>query len=203
MPEETGAELLARIKPKRRERGTHICLRPDLLDAWADAENALTKQIAEDAANKRLAGGKSSAKQKKLAEAVEAIEAEIEDTQVRFVFQSMPKDEWRELCDAHPPRKGNQFDLITGYDVAAVNDAAVRKCMVSPVFEDCTKDGCVHEDCGSWQQFIGVCNPSEWDELRTTTTEVNGVVMDAPKSSLAARVLSRGGRGRAQPAAGG
>lgn len=42
---QSGADILARIKPRLREERTQLCLRPDLLDAWADAaERLATKQ---------------------------------------------------------------------------------------------------------------------------------------------------------------
>ena len=108
-------------------------------------------------------------------------------------MRALPKDEWQVLCDLHPPRKDNQFDMVSGFNRDAVVDAAVRECMYDPVFEDCTEKGCKHLECGSWQQFVGFCNSGEWQELRRVANLVNGRVNPAPKSELASRVLTKRG----------
>lgn len=189
---QSGAALLRRIKPQLREMATNLCLRPDLLDEWEELQEKLGESRVKDATAGRLAEG-TSKKTRELATRVQEIEAEIEAVQFRVLFRAMAKDDWQALCERHPPRKGNDIDMFAGYNRDAVYDAAVRACMVDPVFEDCPVRGCPHEDCGSWQQFVKVLNPSEWAELRDTVTEVNKGVTEAPKSQLAATVLSRPG----------
>lgn len=198
---ETGAELLARIQPQLREEKVAICLRPDLLDEWEAAEVALETQQIEDAASGRLGKG-NSAKAKSLAKKIQDLEAQIDATQVIFHFRAMSKDRWQELVDEHPPRKGNEMDFFVGYNRDAVSDESIRRCLLAPVFEDCTERGCEHIACGSWQQFTKTINPSEWQELRTGTQKVNRAVVEAPKSGLASRVLSRGAAASKQPEAG-
>lgn len=175
-----GAELLARIRPVLREESTSICLRPDLLDAWEEASTKLNESTVADSTG-RLAGG-HSAGSKKLAQQVADLEKEMDETAVEFKFRAMPKDEWRTLCDKHPPRKGNDMDFYAGFDRDAVEDAAVRVCLIDPVFDD-----------ASWVEFIGVCNPSEWQELRSMVRSVNRSVVEVPKSELASRILAKRG----------
>lgn len=183
----SGADLLARIKPTLREESTQICLRPDLLNAWEDANTALAEvQTREAQANARLGTGASTAV-KKAAEAVRAIESEIEQHAITFRFRAVSKDKYRALCDRHAPRKGNELDQFTGYDRDAVADALVRECLFDPVFDD-----------ASWAQFLEVCNPSEWAELRKTAQEANRGSVDLPKSSLASEVLDRPGASSAR-----
>jgi hypothetical protein len=80
-------------------------------------------------------------------------------------------------------------------------DAQIRECLVDPVFEDCQKTGCEHNDCGSWQQLTATLNLSEYGELARVAQEVNGVVTEAPKSLLASRILDRPARSsRRRPA---
>lgn len=198
-----GAALLAQIKPRPRERATNICLRPDLLDAHDEANTELEAlENAAAAPNARLGQGNAAAK-KALAQRIRDIEDELEATQVRFVFRAMPAHEFSTLMDANPPRKDNQLDLYAGYDRVAVSDAAVRRCMVSPTFEDCTIKSCDHEDCGSWQNLLAVCNPSEWAELRRTVDEVNGSAVTAtPKSEAASRILDKPATASRQRASG-
>lgn len=184
---QNGAELLARIRPTRKEERLQLCLRPDLLEAHEAAASELAEVIGRDQASQRLATGTSQAA-KKAAEKVAAIEAEIEETAIWFTLRSLPADEWRTLCDNHPPRKGNEVDFYAGYNRDAVLDAAVRKCLIDPVF-----------DAASWKDFMDVCNPSEWNELRTSVNNVNRSVVDAPKSELASRILAKRATTSRQP----
>lgn len=177
----TGAELLARIKPKLREESTELCLRPDLYDEWEQANEDLADSRAKDTSANRLGAG-TSENTVRLAERVQELEDEIRSTAVTFRFRAMPKDKWQTLCDTHPPRKGNDLDMYAGYNRDAVIDAAVQLCMVEPVFD---KD--------SWETFEDVVNPAEWRELRTVVNSVNRATGDIPKSELASLILRRHG----------
>lgn len=194
---QSGAEVLARIRPVMREESTYLCLRPDLLDRWEDLNKELVESQARDAGSsdpdegpRRRLGTTTSKTTTALAEEIQSVEAEIEATQVKFTLRAMSKHRWRELCDTHPPRKGNQYDLMLGYDPASVWDDAVRVCLVDPEFDDV-----------SWAEFMRVCNPSEWDELVAVARSVNRSVVDVPKSDLASRILARrsAGSGRRGP----
>lgn len=176
----SGADVLASIRPQLRRRRLSVCLRPDLLDAWEDANAELADAASKDRSAPRLAAGTVSPATKEKAEQVQAIEAEIEATQLWVEFEAMPSDKWAALTEKHPPRKGNEADLFFGYNRDTVIEAAVRLCMVDPVFDD-----------ASWTEFRRVCNPAEWNELKRAVNEVNGVVTDAPKSVLAASVLTK------------
>lgn len=186
----SGAALLARVKPTLHEKGVLICLIPGLVEDWEEADAELTGLQQTDSTNARLGSG-VSAVTRKAAERVRDLEDQIEASQARFVFRAMPKDRWQALCDMNPPRPDDHLDIFMGHNRQAVSDAAVRVCLIDPVFEDCTKKDCTHTDCGTWDQFISVCNPSEWHELRSTCDQVNGVVTDAPKSVLASRILDK------------
>jgi hypothetical protein len=190
---QNGAELLARIKPVLATESCQIVLRPDLIKAWEQAQEALQKAQSEEVVREaRMADrAEPSANVKKLAKKVKDLEAEIEAHAVTFTFRALPRDEWRALCEKHPPRKGNNVDHFLGHDRDAVEDAAVRVCMTDPVFDD-----------ASWGEFLAVCNPSEWNELKETVRSVNGSVTDLPKSQLASQVLAKRGSASRQPARG-
>lgn len=187
---QSGAELLARIKPQRRRVRTQICLRPDLLDAHAEAVEKLQASVNSDGAGQRLASGVSQTTTD-LAKRVQELEAEIDAASPWFTLEAMPKDEYAVLCEQYPPRPDNQVDQYFGYNRQAVEDIAVRECMVDPVFDD-----------DAWAQFVKVLNPSEWKELRDAVAEANGVVKSGPKSSLAATVLTRLAATSKSPASG-
>lgn len=197
----SGAELLAKIKPQFREEATQICMRPDLIDEWDEVNSQLTAARAKDAQSGRLGTGVSQTT-KSLAKRLTELEAEIEANAIMFRFRAMNKDRWQAICDNHPPRSGNELDLFAGHNRDAVLDAAVRECLYDPVFEDCTEKDCEHDDCGTWQAFVKLCNPSEWKELRDTVGSVNRSVVDLPKSALASSILSRRGSASARRATG-
>lgn len=186
----SGADILARIKPQVREESTQIVLSGDLMAQWEKLDADLAASRDRDMAGNRLADG-ISAKTKKIAQQVEDLEKQIADQAVDVRFRAMHKDRWRALCDNHPPRKADEFDMLAGYNRDAVLDQAVRVCMIEPVFADCEAKDCEHTDCGSWQQFASVVPPGEWEELKITVNSVNRGVVDAPKSALASRILGR------------
>jgi hypothetical protein len=179
----SGAELLARIKPQRRERKCGITLRPDLLEAWEDAEDDLQK--AEDEWKRKREAGVGRAADRRppelveLAERVESLQQQIEDTRLIVTFKAMNKPEWQALIEKFPPRADNLPDQISGYDREAVKEALVRECLIEPVFDD-----------ASWAELLDVINPVEWETLAQTAYEANSGVIEAPKSVLADTVLS-------------
>lgn len=188
-----GAELLARIKPTMRRVETYLCLRPDLLDAWQTANEELAQMRAEQLASgtDRLAAGakkKATAAINAKAREVQKLEDEIDDTQVLFVLEKMPSPDWNALIAQFPPRKDNMLDYAAGYDRGAAIDAAVRECLVDPVFDD-----------ESYAELLKILGPSEWDELRECCQQANGKVVRAPKSDLAARILTPESGTRSRP----
>lgn len=197
----SGADILAEISPTVRTGVAHICMRPDLIDEWEKANDELMESQAADAGNKRLGTGGVSTRTKGLAEKVRTLEEQIEAADVAFTFHKIGKIRHSEICEEHPPRDGNNMDLMVGYDREAVDNAVVFESLVDPVFEECTKKGCKHKDCGTWQALLVFLGPGEWEEMTRVVREVNEAVTQSPKSVLASRILDRpasgsGRRGR-------
>lgn len=184
---QSGAELLARIQPRLRERRIQLCLRPDLIDQWDDLNTELQTLITDTVTKPgRLVGPRNAEAEtesepvRSKAEQIKALEDEIAECSPWFTIRALPKADYAVLREAHPPRPGNQVDQWLGYDRDAVGDAAVRPCLVDPVFDD-----------ESWATFLATLTNGEWSALREAVDDVNGVVTDLPKSGLAERVLSR------------
>lgn len=176
-----GAELLARIRPVMREESTQVCLRPDLVDAVIAADQELLQSQAKDTSGEgRMVDGGASPRTIELAEKVRALEEEVVAHSITFHFRAVSKDRWSALCDEHPPRPNNELDKFAGYDRDGVLAAAVRLCLVDPVFDD-----------ASWAELVKVLPEGEWKELTDTVNSLNRGVVDAPKSVLASRILDR------------
>lgn len=192
-----GAALLGSLGSnfELREEACQIILAPKLLDEWQERQEALSEQIAKDAASPRLGKGKASAKTTKLAKELEEFEAgPLSAAAVWFRFRAVSKDVYRAICAKRPPRPGDQIDTYMGFNREAVDDDLIKMSLYDPVFADCTRKGCEHDDCGTWQQFTEKVNPGEWAELEKTCQEANRVVTKLPKSTLpsALRRLSDG-----------
>lgn len=184
----SGADLLARIQPKLREDSTFICLRPDLIEQWEQANERLQESTASQFGSQRLTT--KSAGDVELAEQVQDLERQIEEASAEFRFRALPKERWRALCDNHPPRKHDEMDRLVGYHRIEVLDAAVRKCLIDPVFDD-----------ASWATFLDTISEGEFSELRRLVNSINTGAVDNPKSVLASRILNQRGATSEQPAA--
>lgn len=192
----SGADILGRVKPKRRIETVEVCLRADLVAEHEEADAELTRMKMRSAggSNRMHPGAEALVESEEFiaqANKVRDLEDQIKAAMIPFAFESMNKDEWRAMLDNYPPRKGDQMDHVVGYDRDTVMEQMVRRSLVSPEFEDCTEDGCEHEDCGTWDQLLEFINPSEWGELRDTANRANSAVVEAPFSDLASRTLDR------------
>ena len=183
-----GDALLARVKPTLKRARTQICLRPDLVLEWERLNEELAKSTtpAADGAGRLNGGPSATAATKRLAKQIVELESEIESASAWFEYEAMPNEDFRALCVKYPPRKDNQFDLMTGYDRDAVADVLIRKCLVDPVFTD-----------NGWTALMSKLAPSEWGALRDAVFDANGGTDTDPKSQLASQILSRRGNASA------
>lgn len=188
-----GDALLAKIKPQAKEVRVQVCLRPDLVDEWHRVNEALQIEQAKTAGS---SGGRLGATTpektpatpaaKKLAKQLGDLEDQIEESSPWFTFVGLMKPEYEALCMAHPPRKDNQFDIIRGYDIVAVTDALVRRCMVDPKFSD--------EGFLALQGSIG---QDQWNDLVQGAQDANAGAEAPGKSELASLIRSKRGNASA------
>lgn len=204
----SGADVLALAqsdsdgKPVVRTGVAHICMRPDLIDEWQTANDALIKSKNEDAGKQRLSNGGVSSKTRELAKRVRELEDEIEKYDVAFTFKKLDKARHSEILDEHPPREGNLLDYQVGYNREAVDNAIAYEALVDPVFDLCERKKCTHEKCNTWQSLLKIIGPGEWEVIVQTVREVGGAVTGAPKSVVASRILDRPGSASKRRAAG-
>lgn len=217
---QSGAELLARIKPRLNEDWREIVLRPDLAVELEEADSELMDSRIRDAAaqpaeaEKRMGtkpAGDSPATVE-LAERVEELRQAMIASAVRFTFRALPRNKFRSLCDSLPPRKDDQYDAFAGYNRQALADSLVRASLIDPVFDDADWDTVLQaladgtfaaiEAGRDWRQLVDLIGPGQWEALLKLAESVNGsVVHDVPKSPLASEVLSpRASTSAPQPA---
>lgn len=180
-PKKTGDELLEELDPQRRTADTWICLKADLMEEWQTEHEKLQAMRADELSKQsaRLASAAGSSPEVKAqARKVQKLEKRINDSQMHFVFENLNPDEQAALAAEHPPRKGNQFDMMAGYNRDTMATASVRKCLVEPEFSD-----------AGWTRLMGVIPPGEWNELIETCNRANGRVSSLPKSELAETLL--------------
>lgn len=202
MPE-TGAEILARIQPKLAEDWVEVCLRPDLVTEHEELDARLEELEDEKARLERVSKVGPERMNPVADPRLAEVEAEIEETlckianveeemassAVKFTFRALPRDKFRALCDANPPRKDDVGDLSVGYHRADVGDKLVEQSLIEPVFDET-----------SWTALLDVISIGEWNRLRARAEKVNGsVVTENPKSLLASRIRSSRASASEQP----
>jgi hypothetical protein len=84
----------------RPQDGVPICLRGDLAQAYADLERQLAAANGRDQGS--IVGGAEAAE---IAERMAALAEQMSAFTYRFTFRALPRKQWRDMVDAHPPRE--------------------------------------------------------------------------------------------------
>jgi hypothetical protein len=198
-------EFRALLATSRRPRRTvPICLRSDLV---AQVET-LDRELADLVATPSPAGSKDDRmatvatapggqRGRELAEQIEALREQMQQSTVDFVVEATSLRQWAELVAAHPPRKGEDGkpdpDDSMGINMLTFWEPAVRACLISPQVDD-----------GLWEMMMGRAKPTaddpdadkrglsdaQWDLICAAVWAVNRGKVDIPFSSAASRVLT-------------
>lgn len=115
----------------RAERIIPVCLRGDLL-----ADHELLRQELRDA---EAASGDSMERVGvgELNDRIKAVEAEIRENTYRFRLRAMSNPDWRAFIAAHPPRRGDDGEIVEADKSLELNtetfyDDLVRVSIVDP-----------------------------------------------------------------------
>jgi hypothetical protein len=209
-PEEQAGQAPKRLstkdKIKRSKRPTkvvEICLQTDLQEQYEGLHKELAEAYAAEQNDKRLnSGGRS----RQIAQQIEALEREMADYVILFRLTAISPRAWSDLQDEHPPREGNNDDLLLGYNPQTFFDAAIRACTIEPSDMDdeawldllghpedepddakSDSDGDDAEDDGS-----GKLTPKQYSDLQGAVMALNVRKVSLPNSYAASRIL-RGG----------
>lgn len=171
-------------KARLPERSILLCLNGDLVARHEEAEREL--EAAQKRPNDSLAGNGTA----EIAERIEALEAEMREASETFVLRALPqkrnprddRPSWRELLDRHPPRRGDDGEIVEADKSMLLNtetfyEDLVRECVVSPEL-----DG---ED---WETLFGVITNGQYGDLHLAAWLLNRGDIDVPFSLAASRM---------------
>lgn len=158
---------------KRGERIVSLNLRGDIQLQIEGLERELTKVRDSDADLKSL-GGNAEAKQ--LAEQINALIAQAQDSTIDVLLRALPRRQWQDLVTKYPAKTDDAL-----FDIAIYNEA-VPACWVEPELDDETRDKLLEE-----------LTQGQWDQLVDTVAFLNRGDQAVPFSALASRVLLNSG----------
>lgn len=171
-------------KARLPERTVSICLNGDLVAQHEQAEREL-EQAQRNVANSLAGNGASE-----IAERIEALEAEMRESTETFTLRALPQKKnprddrptWRELLDRHPPRRGDDGEIIeadkgTLLNTSTFYDDLIRVSVVSPEMDE--------ED---WGTLFAVTSNAQYGDLSMTAWLLNRGEVDIPFSLAASRM---------------
>lgn len=161
---------------KLPEATVMICLRGDLTADHEAAERELEQ--AEKAGADSLAGSGVG----EIVDRIEALEAEMREHTYEFRLRALPRRDWRALVTEHPPRRGDDKELLEPDKYIGVNgetfyDAIIRACLVDPELND-----------DEFEQLTSALTDRQYDELSDAAWGLNRREVDIPFSRAASRM---------------
>ncbi|GII87058.1 hypothetical protein Ssi03_50480 [Sphaerisporangium siamense] len=159
------------------EKSVPLCLRADLQARFDTLERDL--RAAQRAPEQDSLAG-SGATAREIANQIEAIRTEMQAHTVAFLLRALPNKEWSDLLKQHPPRKGNQGDLVSDYNTETFPVAALAACCKSPKMTE--------DQAG---QLVDAITNGQWSRLTMAIGELNNGGGDIP-FSVAASALAGG-----------
>ena len=111
------------------ENSAPICLRGDLAMRLEQLERDLVDAHDADAAGTSLADGGNA---RKVAEEIEALQAEMREHTHAFAFRALPTRKYRDLLEDHPPREDHKDDAIWGANTGTFPQAFALRAVTHP-----------------------------------------------------------------------
>lgn len=169
-------EILSQAKSTPRISTAKVLLRQDLATRHTEAEAELSTQIAKTTLGASL---QDAGDTQRIAERVQAVEAEIRDAEVEFKFQSIGRKAWADLLARHPPTtKQKTADKRTTFNPETFPLAAIAASCVQPAMD---VDG-----AGDLEELL---SDAQFSQLWNACVDANLGGGDSPNSLLAGRIL--------------
>ncbi|MFD0852340.1 hypothetical protein ACFQ07_08905, partial [Actinomadura adrarensis] len=129
---------------------------------------------------------------RKIAEEVREVEEQMREFTHPFAFRALPSGAYRDLVEAHPPRKDNENDAVFGADMATFPVALLAaSCVDPPMTEEQVTQLADLLTEGQLMTMFGCC------------MALNRSMVDIPKSVTASEVLASFAQKSKQRARGG
>ena len=161
---------------KLPEATVEICLRGDLAADHEAAERELER--AEKAGADSLAGSGAG----ELADRILALEDEMREHTYEFRLRALPRPQWRALVAQHPPRRGDDNEIVEpdrymGVNAETFYDAIIRACLVDPELTD-----------DEWAPLEAALTDHQYSALADAAWGINRREVDIPFSHAASRM---------------
>ena len=174
MSELTAADILAQAENPAYTRvtKTRVLLRQDLVARHRELDEQLALAIARDATTNERDQAPDIARQ------IEALQDEIESSQVEFKFKAIGKKAWADLLAQHPPLKEHK-DLRVDHNPETFPIAAMAASCVIP-------DGA---DEDFFRRLEAVLTDTQFAALWRVCVDANIGGVESPKSLAAGQIL--------------
>lgn len=160
---------------RRPERTVAVCLRADLVAEHEELEHQLA--AAQSRTVDSLAGNGST----KIAEKIGRLERRMAEATVTLRMRALSRVQYRELLEAHPPRRGEDGDPIPadadGYNTSTFFDALTGACLVSPELDE-----------QHLAALLDALSPKQYDQVAGAALAVCVGEVDIPFSRAASRL---------------
>lgn len=161
------------------QRSIALCLRGDLVSEFEELERQLEDAQASDKGDSLASGGSASA----LIAAQDALREQMKASTVTVVLRAMPRREFRQLCDRHPPKvdedgKVDPDDARAGVNTDTIWDPLIRACWSTPVIDKARLTLLLDEKLSNRQ----------YERLALLAMNVNQSDVDIPFSFAASRL---------------
>ena len=185
------------LKIKRAERTVTVCLDGTLSAEWEQTSRDLEMAVREYHTLKRVETGRAvqdgrlngakapaATRLDELAGKVEALTLQArevsqayQDACVVFRLRALPRLEWEELVEEHPPASGDERGLP--FDPDKIAEAALHRAgtIVSVTHPDGTAEDFSHED---WAEFSSELSEAQHADFRSVVVQMNAGSNDVP-----------------------
>lgn len=168
-----------RQRARLPERSVDICLRGDLVAQHEQLEDDLRQAQRGPDADDGIEGGPAL----RIAEKLRALEQEMREETYPFLVRALSKPKYRALKAQHPPRKGDDGDVVpedVAFDVniETWQEPLLRACLVDPALSD-----------DDWAQTVELLSDRQYEQLVSAAIRVNRGEVDVPFSLAASRLL--------------
>ncbi|WNM64504.1 tail assembly chaperone [Arthrobacter phage MidnightRain] len=158
---------------KRPETRVPFCLDGDLKAAHEAAEAEYAREN-----NRRMADPRLGSTVRKLAEKVQDLESQMQDSTVTFLIRGLKRGEWVELTGEHPPREKNTLDASYGYNVEAVMLEGIPRSIVA--VENSKGEPLDFDPAAEWDALAEDMTNSQYEDFILAVLKVNAGRNDVP-----------------------